>query len=338
MNAGITTPVVSIKNPLAGRICVPAVGEIIRDIPGANGEICIKGELTKETEENTCQKNILILSTSLRKDSNSDALAGVPRGAEAGHHAVMCSLRGKALGFCVGCLSCQKTKRCVIRDDAPAIVQQMKQADILVFATPIYYYEMCGQMKTLLDRANPLYTDDYAFRDVYPLSAAADDAPTRTAAPSAGWRAGLNASSTRGSPDACSRAVDAPALSPDTPLCRRRTRWAETHSPTPPARRLPSKAETGKEADRFFLVFPSRPQSALRTAGALPSARKRCSLPRVSSPVFAAAFPAPAFRLRLRASPCQTAPEPHLPAQTRSLTGNSKKAAGKDGGLIGELL
>ena len=124
-------------------------------------------------------KNILILSTSLRKDSNSDALAAAfARGAaEAGHHAVMCSLRGKALGFCVGCLSCQKTKRCVIRDDAPAIVQQMKQADILVFATPIYYYEMCGQMKTLLDRANPLYTDDYAFRDVYLLSAAADDAP-----------------------------------------------------------------------------------------------------------------------------------------------------------------
>ena len=62
-------------------------------------------------------------------------------------------------------------------NDMPAIVQQMKQADILVFATPIYYYEMCGQMKTLLDRANPLYTDDYAFRDVYLLSAAADDAP-----------------------------------------------------------------------------------------------------------------------------------------------------------------
>lgn len=35
---------------------------------------------------------------------------------------------------------------------------------------------MCGQMKTLLDRANPLYADDYAFRDVYLLSAAAEDA------------------------------------------------------------------------------------------------------------------------------------------------------------------
>ena len=43
----------------------------------------------------------------------------------------------------------------------------MKTADVLVFATPVYYYEMSGQMKTMLDRANPLYDSDYQFRDVY---------------------------------------------------------------------------------------------------------------------------------------------------------------------------
>ena len=42
VEATVTTPVVSIKNPLAGHICVPAVGEIIRDIDGANGEVCIR--------------------------------------------------------------------------------------------------------------------------------------------------------------------------------------------------------------------------------------------------------------------------------------------------------
>lgn len=42
VEATITTPVVSIKNPLAGHICVPAVGEIIRDIDGANGEVHIR--------------------------------------------------------------------------------------------------------------------------------------------------------------------------------------------------------------------------------------------------------------------------------------------------------
>ena len=50
----------------------------------------------------------------------------------------------------------------------------MHHADVIVFATPIYYYEMVGQMKTLLDRANALYDSDYAFRDIYLLSAAAE--------------------------------------------------------------------------------------------------------------------------------------------------------------------
>lgn len=51
----------------------------------------------------------------------------------------------------------------------------MKDADILVFATPVYYYEMCGQMKTMLDRANPLFPSEYAFRDIYLLASAADN-------------------------------------------------------------------------------------------------------------------------------------------------------------------
>ena len=60
-------------------------------------------------------------------------------------------------------------------EDAGAIVEKMLHSDVLVFATPIYYYEMSGQMKTLLDRANPLYTADYAYRNVYLLAAAADE-------------------------------------------------------------------------------------------------------------------------------------------------------------------
>ena len=63
----------------------------------------------------------------------------------------------------------------MIRDDADTIAQKMKEADALVFATPIYYYEMCGQMKTMLDRANPLYDSDYRFREVYLLAAAAEE-------------------------------------------------------------------------------------------------------------------------------------------------------------------
>ena len=50
----------------------------------------------------------------------------------------------------------------------------MGGAEVICFATPVYYYEMSGQMKTLLDRANPLYSADYAFRDIYLLTASAE--------------------------------------------------------------------------------------------------------------------------------------------------------------------
>ena len=122
-------------------------------------------------------KKVLIVSSSLRTGSNSEALAeAFARGArEAGNEAEVISLRGKVIGFCRGCLACQKQLQCVIRDDADEICAKALCADVLVFATPIYYYEMSGQLKTLLDRLNPLFPSDYAFRDVYMLTSAAEN-------------------------------------------------------------------------------------------------------------------------------------------------------------------
>ena len=122
-------------------------------------------------------KKVLVISTSLRPVSNSDMLADAfaEGAAEAGHAVEKVSLRGKRLGFCTGCLACQKTQRCVIPDDAPEIVQKIKESEVVAFATPVYYYEMSGQMKTLLDRANPLFPGEYAFRDIYLLASAGED-------------------------------------------------------------------------------------------------------------------------------------------------------------------
>ena len=122
-------------------------------------------------------KTVLIISTSPRKGGNSEILADeFARGAkEWGHQVEKICLHDKTINFCKGCLACQKTQRCVIRDDADVIARKMKDADVLVFATPIYYYEMCGQMKTMLDRANPLFPSEYAFRDIYLLASAAEN-------------------------------------------------------------------------------------------------------------------------------------------------------------------
>lgn len=137
-------------------------------------------------------KKILIISTSLRGVSNSHLLAeSFARGArDAGNDVELLTLHGKEIKFCIGCLSCQKTGKCVIKDNAPAIVGKMHDADVLVFATPIYYYEMSGQLKTLLDRANPLYGGDYHFKEVYMLTSAADndkDTPQRAISGLEGW-------------------------------------------------------------------------------------------------------------------------------------------------------
>ncbi|MDO5581722.1 MAG: flavodoxin family protein [Planctomycetia bacterium] len=121
-------------------------------------------------------KKILVISTSPRKGGNSETLADeFIRGAkEAGNEVEKIVLYDKTIGFCKGCMTCQKTQRCVIHDDADKIAQKVLKADVIAFTTPIYYYEMCGQMKTLLDRCNPLYPSDYSFRDVYLLATSAD--------------------------------------------------------------------------------------------------------------------------------------------------------------------
>ena len=121
-------------------------------------------------------KSVLVLSASLRKDSNSEILArALARGAqEKGHRVEVISLREKELRFCTGCMACLQAHRCAIHDDAGAIVEKMGAADVICFATPVYYYGMAGQMKTLLDRANPLFSSEYAFRDIYLLTASAE--------------------------------------------------------------------------------------------------------------------------------------------------------------------
>ena len=122
-------------------------------------------------------KNVLIISSSPRKGGNSETLAAsFAKGAEeAGHKVETVYLQEKSYGFCKGCLACLKLGHCVIDDDAVEVAARMHDADVLVFATPVYYYSVSGQLKTMLDRANPLFDSDYAFTKAYLLATAAED-------------------------------------------------------------------------------------------------------------------------------------------------------------------
>lgn len=120
-------------------------------------------------------KNILVLSASPRKGGNSDVLCDqfIKGAEEAGNKAEKIFLRGKKIGYCTGCGVCNSTHKCVQKDDMAEIMDKMVSADVLVFATPVYFYTMDAQLKTLIDRTVPRYTE-MVNKEVYYILTAAD--------------------------------------------------------------------------------------------------------------------------------------------------------------------
>ncbi|WP_428898365.1 Multimeric flavodoxin WrbA [Parelusimicrobium proximum] len=126
-------------------------------------------------------KKVLVISTSPRKGGNSDMLCGeFIKGAEAaGHKTDKIFLSDKKVAYCKGCMACMNTGKCVIKDDAADILDKMVCADVIVFATPVYFYNMSAQMKTLIDRCCPKYTK-MSGKEFYAVMTAYDDAKNTT--------------------------------------------------------------------------------------------------------------------------------------------------------------
>ena len=102
-------------------------------------------------------KKVLIISSSpVRAATPKRWRQRLPKGArEAGHQIETVYLREKQVGFCKGCLACLKLGHCVIQDDAVEIAAKMHDANVLVFATPVYYYCVSGQLKTMAGSCQP---------------------------------------------------------------------------------------------------------------------------------------------------------------------------------------
>ncbi len=119
-------------------------------------------------------RNVLVLAGSPRKGGNSDLLCDeLIRGArEAGNTTEKVYLQDLHIGPCLACYGCRGTGRCVQRDDMQALLEKMIRADVLVLATPVYFYAMDGQMKTMIDRTLPRYTE-IKNKDFYFIATAA---------------------------------------------------------------------------------------------------------------------------------------------------------------------
>ncbi len=125
-------------------------------------------------------KKVLIISSSPRKGGNSDVLCNeFAKGAvEAGNSVEQVFLKDKNINYCIGCGACVSNKGvCVQKDDMVELREKMLEADAIVMATPVYFYSMCGQLKTFIDRNCFFYTQ-VENKDFYFIMTAAENEPT----------------------------------------------------------------------------------------------------------------------------------------------------------------
>lgn len=123
-----------------------------------NGVLCLSAHPAKSYSRDMSKK-VLILSASPRPAGNSDLLCDqFLAGATAAHHqAEKVFLAEKKINYCTGCYTCGGNGKCVQKDDMEQVLEKMLSADVIVMATPVYFYTMCAQMKTLIDRTLARY-------------------------------------------------------------------------------------------------------------------------------------------------------------------------------------
>ena len=104
-------------------------------------------------------KKVTIISSSPREKGNSNALAEeFARGAkDAGNSVEIINLRDFNLHYCLACYGCENTGRCIHDDGMWEIAEKLLASDVIVFATPVYFYSMSGQLKVFIDRLMPYY-------------------------------------------------------------------------------------------------------------------------------------------------------------------------------------
>ncbi len=120
-------------------------------------------------------KKVLILSGSPRKSGNSDLLCDeFMRGAsEAGHKVEKIRVQEKSIACCIACYACRDTGICAIKDDMADIMQKMIDCDVMVLASPVYFYSIDAQLKAVIDRSVCRWTEVKG-KEMYYIMTAAD--------------------------------------------------------------------------------------------------------------------------------------------------------------------
>ena len=123
--------------------------------------------------------NILILSGSPRKGGNTELLVDAfAKGAMEHHQVEIVSVRDYKVNPCMGCNACSKTNGiCAQKDDMSVIYEKMSQADMLVIASPVYFYGISAQLKAMIDRCHNPIRDTFHIKQMVLLLVGAASLP-----------------------------------------------------------------------------------------------------------------------------------------------------------------
>lgn len=107
-----------------------------------------------ETQKGANAMKILVLTGSPRKNGNSNILAEnfIKGAAEQGHEIVRFDAAEKNVHPCIACNSCGMDGPCVFDDDFDFVREHIINADLVAFATPMYYFGISVQLKAVIDR------------------------------------------------------------------------------------------------------------------------------------------------------------------------------------------
>ena len=122
-------------------------------------------------------KKVLILSGSPRKNGNSETLCDMfAKGAEDANHQVKkIRIQECNIHYCTACYACKKTDHCIQDDDMTMILDEMAKADVIVLSSPVYFYSINAQMKTVIDRCMATYyPQQLSGKDFYFIATAAE--------------------------------------------------------------------------------------------------------------------------------------------------------------------
>ena len=125
-------------------------------------------------------KKVLILSGSPRRGGNSDTLCdSFAKGSiESGNETEKIFIRDKKIEYCIGCYHCtQHNGKCVFEDDMNSLLDKILEADVVVLSSPVYFYSIDAQLKTVIDRCVARWTE-ITNKEFYFIMTAAEDSDT----------------------------------------------------------------------------------------------------------------------------------------------------------------